>query len=398
MNEKDLKQEEEKDIIVDNTTDNPTKEMSKAIETSIKEQEEAVKAIDELTEKYINDNDMKDIAKDLSDISKIDKKNINKLKDFKDYVDLSSGILNMNRIMTASLLDTHSKFMNDTMEKDDTLKTYFENIFVETDEKDSSYYKIKVKDKYYTIKQEFLVELDDGKYTDYFGVEHKIVIRDMNKIQDKIFTILGDNEVTRDLLHGCDIIYRELNNLIFAHFSEDRMVKDVNTAYNYFFNENTIEKIVNDMKKEIDNEIKNKDDKKYQKNRTISRRNLTDGIITKINKVTHSLKNGQGDRFIRCITDFAFVIAYISELEEINKENVLDKLENINEQILADKFFSYERVGIETAMLKNIKSHILDKKGVTYIPALVDGMTYDVDNSPMIDYSIKLAKKLKEIR
>lgn len=397
MNEKDLKQEEEKDIVVDNT-DNPTKEMSKAIETSIKEQEEAVKAIDELTEKYINDSEMKDIAKDLSDISKIDKKNINKLKDFKDYVDLSSGILNMNRIMTASLLDTHSKFMNDTMEKDDTLRTYFETIFVETDENDSSYYKIKVKDKYYTIKQEFLVELDDGKYTDYFGVEHKIIIRDMNKIQDKIFTILGDNEVTRDLLHGCDIIYRELNNLIFAHFSEDRMVKDVNTAYNYFFNENTMEKIVNDMKKEIDNEIKNKDDKKYQKNRTISRRNLTDGIITKINKVTHSLKNGQGDRFIRCITDFAFVIAYISELEEINKENVLDKLENINEQILADKFFSYERVGIETAMLKNIKSHILDKKGVTYIPALVDGMTYDVDNSPMIDYSIKLAKKLKEIR
>ena len=398
MNEKDLKQEEEKDIIVDNTTDNPAKEMSKAIDDSIKEQEEAVKAIDELTEKYINDNDMKDIAKDLSDISKIDKKNINKLKDFKDYVDLSSGILNMNRIMTTSLLDTHSKFMNDTMEKDDTLKTYFENIFVETDEKDSSYYKIKVKDKYYTIKQEFLVELDDGKYTDYFGVEHKIVIRDMNKIQDKIFTILGDNEVTRDLLHGCDIIYRELNNLIFAHFSEDRMVKDVNTAYNYFFNENTMEKIVNDMKKEIDNEIKNKDDKKYQKNRTISRRNLTDGIITKINKVTHSLKNGQGDRFIRCITDFAFVIAYISELEEITKENVLDKLENINEQILADKFFSYERIGIETAMLKNIKSHILDKKGVTYIPALVDGMTYDVDNSPMIDYSIILAKRLKEIR
>lgn len=397
MNEKDLKQEEEKDIVVDNT-DNPTKEMSKAIETSIKEQEEAVKAIDELTEKYINDSEMKDIAKDLSDISKIDKKNINKLKDFKDYVDLSSGILNMNRIMTASLLDTHSKFMNDTMEKDDTLRTYFETIFVETDENDSSYYKIKVKDKYYTIKQEFLVELDDGKYTDYFGVEHKIIIRDMNKIQDKIFTILGDNEVTRDLLHGCDIIYRELNNLIFAHFSEDRMVKDVNTAYNYFFNENTMEKIVNDMKKEIDNEIKNKDDKKYQKNRTISRRNLTDGIITKINKVTHSLKNGQGDRFIRCITDFAFVIAYISELEEINKENVLDKLENINEQILADKFFSYERVGIETAMLKNIKSHILDKKGVTYIPALVDGMTYDVDNSPMIDYSIKLAKRLKEIR
>ena len=398
MNEKDLKQEEEKDIVVDNTTDNPTKEMSKAIDASIKEQEEAVKAIDELTEKYINDSEMKDIAKDLSDISKIDKKNINKLKDFKDYVDLSSGILNMNRIMTVSLLDTHSKFMNDTMEKDDTLRTYFETIFVETDENDSSYYKIKVKDKYYTIKQEFLVELDDGKYTDYFGVEHKIVIRDMNKIQDKIFTILGDNEVTRDLLHGCDIIYRELNNLIFAHFSEDRMVKDVNTAYNYFFNENTMEKIVNDMKKEIDNEIKNKDDKKYQKNRTISRRNLTDGIITKINKVTHSLKNGQGDRFIRCITDFAFVIAYISELEEINKENVLDKLENINEQILADKFFSYERVGIETAMLKNIKSHILDKKGVTYIPALVDGMTYDVDNSPMIDYSIKLAKKLKEIR
>lgn len=396
MNEKDLKQEE-KDIVVDNT-DNPVKEMSEAIDDSIKEQEEAVKAIDELTEKYINDNEMKDIAKDLSDISKIDKKNINKLKDFKDYVDLSSGILNMNRIMTASLLDTHSKFMNDTMEKDDTLRTYFETIFVETDENDSSYYKIKVKDKYYTIKQEFLVELDDGKYTDYFGVEHKIIIRDMNKIQDKIFTILGDNEVTRDLLHGCDIIYRELNNLIFAHFSEDRMVKDVNTAYNYFFNENTMEKIVNDMKKEIDNEIKNKDDKKYQKNRTISRRNLTDGIITKINKVTHSLKNGQGDRFIRCITDFAFVIAYISELEEINKENVLDKLENINEQILADKFFSYERVGIETAMLKNIKSHILDKKGVTYIPALVDGMTYDVDNSPMIDYSIKLAKKLKEIR
>lgn len=396
MNEKDLKQEEEKDIITNDN--NPIEEMSKAIDDSIKEQEEAVKTIDELTEKYINDNDMKDIAKDLSDISKIDKKNINKLKDFKDYVDLSSGILNMNRIMTASLLDTHSKFMNDTMEKDDTLKTYFENIFVETDENDSSYYKIKVKDKYYTIKQEFLVELDDGKYTDYFGKEHKIVIRDMNKIQDKIFTILGDNEVTRDLLHGCDIIYRELNNLIFAHFSEDRMVKDVNTAYNYFFNENTMEKIVNDMKKEIDNEIKNKDDKKYQRDRTISRRNLTDGIITKINKVTHSLKNGQGDRFIRCITDFAFVIAYISELEEINKENVLDKLENINEQILADKFFSYERVGIETAMLKNIKSHILDKKGVTYIPALVDGMTYDVDNSPIIDYSIKLAKRLKEIR
>ena len=372
--------------------------MKEAVDKSIEQQEDTVKEMEILSKQYASDKDMKDIAKDLSDIAKIDKKNINNLKDFKEYIDLSSGVLNLNHMISSSLMDVHSKFMNETMDKDDLMKTYFEEIFKETEKDDKSFYKIKRNDKFYTIKEEFLTKLEDGKYTDNNGLEQKVIIRDMKKIQDRIFTILGDTPATRDLLHGCDIMYNEINNLIFANFSEEKMVKDTSTAYNYFFQDDIIDKIANDIKKEIDKEISKKEDKKYSKEKILNRRNLTNTIITKINKTSNNAKNGQGTRFIKSITDFAFIIAYINELDVITENEVLDKLENVNDDILVDGDFKYKRYAIETVMLKNIKSHILDRKGITYIPALVYGMTTELSNNPMIKYSIKIVNKLRIVK
>ena len=390
MNEKDLEKE---------TSENLEKEeIKQVIDESIDSQEDTVKAIDELSKQLAEDKSMLDIAKDLEDISKIDKKNINNLKDFKEYVDLSSGFINVSHMITTSLMDTHSKFMNETMDKDDLLKTYFEEIFKETLEEDSSFYKIKRNGKYYTIKEEFLTQLEDGKYIDHYGMEQMVVIRDMKKIQDRIFTLLGDTPQTRDMLHGCDILYNEINNLIFAKFSEDKMVRDTATAYNYFFQEDILDKLAKDMKKEIEKEIVKKEDKKYNKENIISRRNLVNTIISKINKASNNIKHGQGDRFVKSITDFAFIIAYISELDVITENEVLDKLENVNDNILVDENFKYKRYAVETVLLKNIKSHILDRKGVTYIPALVFGMTTDLDSNPMIKYSIKIVNKLREVK
>lgn len=380
-----------------NETDNNLSEMKEAVAKSIEEQEDTLKTIDELSKKYADDKDMKDIAKDLSDIAKIDKRNINNLKDFKEYIDLSTGVLNITHMMSSSLMDVHSKFMNETMDKDDLMKTYFEEIFKETDKDDKSFYKIKRNDKFYTIKEEFLIQLEDGKYTDNDGVEQKAIIRDMKKIQDRMFTILGDTPATRDLLYGCDIMYNEINNLILANFSEEKMVKDTSSAYNYFFQDDIMDKLVHDIKKEIDKETSKKEDKKYTKEKILSRRNLTDTIIAKINKTSNNVKHGQGNRFIKSITDFAFIIAYINELDDITEDKVLDKLENVNDNILVDDDFKYKRYAIETVLLKNIKSHILDKKGITYIPALVFGMTTDLTNNPMLKYSIKIVNKLREV-
>lgn len=381
-----------------NKADTGLDEMRKAVAKSIEEQEDTLKTMDELSKKYADDKDLKDIAKDLSDIVKIDKKNINHLKDFKEYIDLSKGVLNIGHMMSTSLMDVHSKFMNETMDKDDFLKTYFEEIFTKTDKDDKSFYKIKRDDKYYTIKEEFLTKLEDGKYTDNDGVEQKITIRDMKKIQDRIFTLLGDTPTTRDLLHGCDIMYNEINKLIFADFSEEKMIKDTSSAYNYFFQDDILDKLAHDIKKEIDKEISKKEDKKYSKEKILNRRNLTNTIITKINKASNNVKHGQGDRFIRSITDFAFIIAYINELDVITENEVLDKLENVNDNILVDCDFKYKKYAIGTVLLKNIKSHILDKKGITYIPALVFGMTTDLGNNPMLKYSIKIANKLREVK
>ena len=394
--EKEVKQD---NIPADtNETDTSLSEMKEAVTKSIEEQEDTLKTMDELSKKYADDVDMKDIAKDLSDIIKIDKKNINNLKDFKEYIDLSKGVLNIGHIMTPSLMDVHSKFMNETMDKDDLMKTYFEEIFKETDKENKSFYKIKRDDKYYTIKEEFLTELEDGKYINHYGIEKKITIRDMKKIQDRIFTILGDNPATHDLLYGCDIMYNEINKLIFANFSEEKMIKDTSSAYNYFFQDDILDKLASDMKKEIEKEISKKDDKKYSKDKILNRRNLTNTIITKINKASNNVKHGQGDRFIKSITDFAFIIAYINELDVINENEVLDKLENVNDNILVDCDFKYKKYAIGTVLLKNIKSHILDKKGITYIPALVFGMTVDLSDNPMLKYSIKIANKLREVK
>ena len=288
--------------------------------------------------------------------------------------------------------------MNETMDKDDLLKSYFEEIFKETLEEDSSLYKIKRNGKYYTIKEEFLTQLEDGKYIDHYGMEQKVVIRDMKKIQDRIFTILGDTPQTRDMLHGCDILYNEINNLIFAKFSEEKMVRDTTSAYNYFFQEDILEKLSKDIKKEIEREISKKDDKKHSKEKILSRRNLITTIINKVTKASNNVKHGQGDRFVKSITDFAFIIAYINELDNITEDEVLDKLENVNDSILVDENFKYKRYAIETILLKNIKSHILDRKGITYIPALVFGMTTDLENNPMLKYSIKIVNKLREVK
>lgn len=381
-----------------NETDTSLSEMKRAVDKSIEEQEDTLKTMDELSKKYADDKDMKDIAKDLSDIAKIDKRNINNLKDFKQYIDLSTGVLNITHMMSSSLMDVHSKFMNETMYKDDLMKTYFEEIFKETDKDDKSFYKIKRNDKFYTIKEEFLTQLEDGKYIDNNGIEQKVAIRDMKKIQDRISTLLGDTPATRDLLHGCDIMYNEINNLIFANFSEEKMIKDTSSAYNYFFQDDILDKLAHDIKKEIEKEISKKEDKKYNKEKILNRRNLTNTIITKINKTSNNVKHGQGYRFIKSITDFAFIIAYINELDIITEDEVLDKLENVNDNILVDGDFKYKRYAIETILLKNIKSHILDKKGITYIPALVYGMTVDITNNPMLKYSIKIVNKLKEVK
>lgn len=387
----------EKDLLNATEENEVVNEMKDAIDESIEQQEETVQGLEELVNELSADKTMRELANDLADINKIDKKNINKLKDFKQYVDISSGMLNINNIMSNTLMDTHSNFMNKTMEEDDLLKSYFEEIFVETDKDDKSFYKIKVNEKYYTIKQEFLTKIEDSKYTDYMNIDHYIILRDMNKISKHIYQVLGETPQTKDLLIGCDIIYNEISNLIINNFSEEKMVNDVSTSYEYFFSENKLYDLAKDTKKEIKKEMDNADDKKYIKDRTISRHNLTNGIITKINKASHNLKHGEGARFVKCITDFAFVIAYINELDDLSKENVISKLDDVNDQIIVDKFFSYERMGIESAMLRHIKKHILDKKGVTYIPALVNGMTYDVENNPMIDYAIKICEKLKEI-
>ena len=392
MNEKDLEKE------VNDTSLETKEEIKQVIDESIESQEDTVKTMEELSKKLAEDKDMQDIAKDLEDISKIDKKNINKLKDFKEYVDLSSGFINVSHMISTSLMDTHSKFMNETMDKDDLLKSYFEEIFKETLEEDSSLYKIKRNGKYYTIKEEFLTQLEDGKYVDHHGLEQMVVIRDMKKIQDRIFTVLGDTPQTRDMLHGCDILYNEINNLIFAKFSEEKMVRDTTTAYNYFFQEDILEKLSNDIKKEIEREISKKDDKKHNKEKILSRRNLINTIINKVNKASNNVKHGQGDRFVKSITDFAFIIAYINELDNITEDEVLDKLENVNDSILVDENFKYKRYAIETILLKNIKSHILDRKGITYIPALVFGMTTDLGNNPMLKYSIKIVNKLREVK
>lgn len=381
-----------------NEADNNLSEMKEAVAKSIEEQEDTLKTMDELSKKYADDKDMKDIAKYLSDIAKIDKKNINNLKDFKEYIDLSTGVLNINHMMATSLMDVHSKFMNETMDKDDLMKTYFEEIFKETDKDDKSFYKIKRNDKFYTIKEEFLTKLEDGKYINHYGIEQRITIRDMKKIQDRMFTILGDTPATRDLLYGCDIMYNEINNLIFANFSEEKMIKDTSSAYNYFFQDEIMDKLVHDIKKEMDKETSKKEDKKYTKEKILNRRNLTDTIITKINKTSNNVKHGQGNRFIKSITDFAFIIAYINELDVITENEVLDKLENVNDDILVDDNFKYKRYAIETVLLKNIKSHILDKKGITYIPALVFGMTTDLESNPMLKYSIKIVNKLREVK
>lgn len=394
--EKEVNQDNIPDVDT-NEADNTLHEMKEAVAKSIEEQEDTLKTMDELSKKYADDKDMKDIAKDLSDIAKIDKRNINNLKDFKEYIDLSTGVLNITHMMSSSLMDVHSKFMNETMDKDDFMKTYFEEIFKETDKDDKSFYKIKRNDKFYIIKEEFLTMLEDGKYTDNDGVEQKVIIRDMKKIQDRMFTILGDTPATRDLLYGCDIMYNEINNLIFANFSEEKMVKDTSSAYNYFFQDDIMDKLVHDIKKEIDKEINKKEDKKYSKEKILNRRNLTDTIITKINKTSNNVKHGQGNRFIKSITDFAFIIAYINELDDITEDKVLDKLENVNDGILVDGNFKYKRYAIETILLKNIKSHILDKKGITYIPALVFGMTTDLESNPMLKYSIKIVNKLREV-
>ena len=273
-----------------NEADTSLDEMRKAVTKSIEEQEATLKTMDELSKKYSSDKDLKDIAKDLSDIVKIARKNVTTLKDFKQYIDLSKGVLNISHMMSTSLMDVHSKFMNETMEKDDLMKTYFEEVFTEVDKDDKSFYKIKKDDKFYTIKEEFLTKLEDGKYVDNDGIEQKITIRNMKKIQDRIFTILGDTPATRDLLHGCDIMYNEINNLIFANFSEEKMIKDTSTAYNYFFQDDILYKLASDMKKEIEKEISKKEDKKYnkEKEKIIYRRNLTNTIITKINKTSNS--------------------------------------------------------------------------------------------------------------
>ena len=230
MDEKEKEFNKDNMPVDTNETDTSLSEMKKAVTKSIEEQEDTLKTMDELSKKYADDVDMKDIAKDLSDIAKIDKRNINNLKDFKEYIDLSAGVLNITHIMSSSLIDVHSKFMNETMDKDDLMKTYFEEIFKETDKENKSFYKIKRDDKFYTIKEEFLTQLEDGKYIDNDGIEQKVIIRDMKKIQDRIFTLLGDTPATRDLLHGCDIMYNEINNLIFANFSEEKMIKDTSSA------------------------------------------------------------------------------------------------------------------------------------------------------------------------